>query len=173
LRLLLDINIVLDVVLGREPWALEASALLAALEEGRAEGYLAGHTITTVHYLVQKERGRRTAARAVSDLLRLADVVPLAREDFREALALGVRDFEDAVQAVCAIRIAADHMITRNPKDFRGLGLFDLHNDVRCPHLRGVGDGTSRGDGGHSANGRRDRGISGRTSRRTAHYEGL
>nr|WP_236646362.1 hypothetical protein [Gemmatirosa kalamazoonensis] len=35
-------------------------------------------------------------------------------------MAMGLRDLEDAVQAVCAIRVEADYIVTRNAKDFRG-----------------------------------------------------
>jgi predicted nucleic acid-binding protein len=56
-KLLLDINIMLDVVLARHPWAEEAAVLLSLVENGRADGYIAGHTITTIHYIVAKEKG--------------------------------------------------------------------------------------------------------------------
>jgi hypothetical protein len=32
-----------------------------------------------------------------------------------------MRDFEDAVQAACALKVGADYIITRNEKDFQGL----------------------------------------------------
>jgi len=106
LKLLLDINVILDVVLGREPWLNEASRLLSALEDREAEGYVAAHTITTIHYIV-------------ADVLRVVRVVPITSADFQQALVLGISDFEDAVQAVAALQIGADYLITRNTKDFK------------------------------------------------------
>jgi predicted nucleic acid-binding protein len=122
-KLLLDINIILDVVLARAPWVGEAAPLLSAVEEGRAEGYVAGHTITTIHYIVAKERGRQTAATAVTDLLRIVHVVPLGDADFQQALVLGLSDFEDAVQVAAALKIGADFLVTRNEQDFRGVAV--------------------------------------------------
>ncbi len=119
MKLLLDINVILDVVLGREPWLNEASRLLSALEDREAEGYVAAHTITTIHYIVAREKGRQTAAQAVSDVLRVVRVVPITSADFQQALVLGISDFEDAVQAVAALQIGADYLITRNTKDFK------------------------------------------------------
>jgi predicted nucleic acid-binding protein len=120
-KLLLDINVVLDVILARSPWIHEAAPLLSAVEEGRAEGYVAGHTITTIHCIVAKEKGRQVAATAVTDLLRIVHAVPLGDADFQQALVLGLADFEDAVQAAAALKIGADYLITRNEQDFRGV----------------------------------------------------
>jgi predicted nucleic acid-binding protein len=41
------------------------------------------------------------------------------RHDLLRALALGWKDFEDAVQAVCAEKVGAEFIVTRDPDDFR------------------------------------------------------
>ena len=56
-RILLDTNVVLDVLLDRHPHAQASAALWAAVETGIAEGMLAAHAITTIHYLIRKEKG--------------------------------------------------------------------------------------------------------------------
>jgi predicted nucleic acid-binding protein len=119
LKLLLDINVILDVMLVREPWVSQSALLLAAVEDGRVEGYVAAHTITTIYYLVAKDKGKQVAARAVTDILRIVRVVPIASADFQQALVLGISDFEDAVQAAAALQIGADFLVTRNTKDFK------------------------------------------------------
>jgi predicted nucleic acid-binding protein len=123
MTLLLDINVVLDVLLGREPWVQDAALLLSAIENGSAEGYVAGHTITTVHYLVARASDRRAAAQAVTDLLRIVRVVPLGDPDFQQALILGLEHLEDSVQAAAALRIGADYLVTRNAQEFRGFAV--------------------------------------------------
>lgn len=121
MNLLVDINVVLDFLLRRQPWDKDAARLLAEIELGHARGYLAGHTVTTVHYVAEKALGRQGAITSVSDLLRIFDIVSADKADFQQALALGLRDFEDAVQAVCGMKVAADFIVTRNVKDFSGL----------------------------------------------------
>lgn len=121
MKLLLDINIVLDVALQRTPWNADGVRLFAEIENGRIAGYIAGHTITTVHYVVTKAIGKQAAALVVSDLLRMFEIVPAEKADFHQAVALGLRDFEDAVQAACALKVGADYIATRNEKDFQGL----------------------------------------------------
>jgi predicted nucleic acid-binding protein len=121
LKLLLDINLILDVVLKRQPWAVDAARLLSAADGGGVVGYVAGHTVTTVHYVMAKAQGAPAALLAIADLLRFVEVVPVEKSDFHQAIALGMRDFEDAVQAACALKVGADYIATRNEKDFQGV----------------------------------------------------
>ena len=118
--LLLDTNVVLDVILARAPWDGDAVLLFDSISRGQATGFIAGHAVTTVHYIVQRARGRGVAATAVSDLLQLVDVVPLDRSDFTRALSLGIADYEDAVHVSACLRAGADALVTRNARDFKG-----------------------------------------------------
>jgi predicted nucleic acid-binding protein len=120
-KLLIDTNNVLDVVLERGALVRDSSALLDAVEADRATAYLSGHALTTIHYIVAKANGRPAAATAVADLLDLCEIVPIGEEDFQRALALGLRDFEDAVQVAAAIRVGADYLVSRNERDFKGV----------------------------------------------------
>jgi predicted nucleic acid-binding protein len=120
LKLLIDTNVLLDVVLERKPWVEDATALLDALAKGRAEGYVVAHAVTTVYYVVERERNRTLAATAVTDLLQLLTVVPLGNADFQRTLGLGLGDFEDASQAAACLQVGADCLVTRNPKDYKG-----------------------------------------------------
>ena len=121
MRLLLDINVILDVLLDREPWVAEAARLLSAIECGQARGSVAGHTVTTVYYVLSTVRPRDEAVAAILDLLGIVDVVPVTEGDFHDALSLDLADFEDAVQAVCALKIEADFIVTRDAKGYRGI----------------------------------------------------
>ena len=121
MKLLVDVNILLDHALEREPWVAGATDLLAEIELGRASGFVAAHTVTTAFYLVTRAKGPLVAAAAISGFLRLLDVVPVDRSDLNQALALGYRDFEDAVQAVCALKLGADYIVTRDAKGFPSL----------------------------------------------------
>jgi hypothetical protein len=69
---------------------------------------------------VTKEKGRSVAARVVTDLLRIVRVVQIGGADFLQALVLGMADYEDAVQVAAALQIAADCLVTRNSRDYKG-----------------------------------------------------
>ena len=117
---LVDTNIFLDLILNRVPFAREAALLLDAIATGRARGFVAGHAVTTVHYIVEMERGRMKAVIAVSDLLAILWVVEIDEPEFQRALSMGLPDFEDAVQAAACLKVGAEFLVTRNGKDFKG-----------------------------------------------------
>lgn len=119
-RVLLDINVMLDVLLDRRPHADKASAVWAAVERGEAEGLLSAHAVTTIHYLNTKAVGSRTAREATDALLSVFDVAPVDRRVMHSALSLGWRDFEDGVMASAARWATCDAIVTRNPKDYQG-----------------------------------------------------
>lgn len=117
---LLDTNILLDLVLAREPWAAEAGALLTAVHHGRAQGVVAAHTITTLFYLMARGGGRQRAREVVGQLLDTVRVVPVAERELRQALGSDLADYEDAVQAMVAVACGARFIATRNLKDCAG-----------------------------------------------------
>jgi predicted nucleic acid-binding protein len=123
LRVLLDTNVVLDVLAARQPWVADSSAVLSLAEAGKAEGYVAVHTVTTLHYLLCKHLDRSRAAAAILDLLRFVTVATASHASVLEALSLGWSDFEDALQGVSALAVGADYIVTRDPEDFGDIGI--------------------------------------------------
>ncbi len=119
LGLLVDTSVVLDVILKRAPWAPAAVRLLDAINRGKARGYIAGHAVTTVHYVVTREADRARANTAVGDILQVLTVVAVGAPEFHRALAMHLNDFEDAVQAAACLTASADYLVTRNGKDFK------------------------------------------------------
>jgi len=119
-RLLFDVNVVLDVLLDRRPFADSSSAAWAAVERGDAEGMLSAHAVTTLHYLNARAVGVRIATQTTEALLTVFDVAPIDDAVLRSALALEWKDFEDAVTAAGGRRAKCDAVVTRNPRDFKG-----------------------------------------------------
>jgi predicted nucleic-acid-binding protein len=119
-KLLIDINVLLDLLQRRGTFDRPAAQLFAAVEMKRAVGYVSGHTITTVYYIMRRGTSAPVAESAVLTLLRVLKVIPVDRDDMIRALGYGWSDFEDAVQSVCAAKIGADFIVTRDLQDFRG-----------------------------------------------------
>ncbi len=117
-RVLLDVNVVLDVLADRKPFAEEATALFGVIEAGGLHGFVAAHTITTLHYLLAKHLGKAKTRRVLMDLLQLLRVVEVDEDRLRHALGLNWTDFEDAVQAACAEKAETDYLVTRDKKGF-------------------------------------------------------
>lgn len=118
--MLVDTNVVLDVLLGREPHVERAGALWREIELGSIEGWVAAHTLPTIFYLVRKLLGPRAAADIVPDLLRVFRVAAIDGAVLHRAVALGLADFEDAVAAAAAEAARCDAIVTRDAAGFRG-----------------------------------------------------
>ena len=122
-RFLVDTNVVLDVLLERQPHFTASAAVWTAIETAAAEGYLAAHGITTIHYLAQKHLGTHRARRVITTLLQVFRVAPIDDSVLRDALDHAGNDFEDAVTAAAARFSKCDAIVTRDPKGFRAAEL--------------------------------------------------
>lgn len=123
MRILFDIDVLLDVLLARDPFVVNAARLLNAVELGQIDGYLAPHAITPLHYLVAKKLGQSGARDVVARLLRLFSVAVVNQVVYYDALQNQAKDFEDAVQAATAHHLGLDGIVTRNLDDYRRAGV--------------------------------------------------
>lgn len=119
MKILLDTNIVLDVLMDRMPFADAAVELFSKVEDGVIIGYLCGTTVTTVYYIASKTLGAAKAKKEIKKLISLFEVAPVNRLVLESALEVDFNDFEDAVIHEAASHVGVDAIITRNPKDFR------------------------------------------------------
>lgn len=119
MKILLDTNIILDLLMDRMPFADAAAELFSMVEEGTITGYLCATTITTIYYLVAKEVGAPRAQEEIKKLLKLFDVAPVNRHILESALVTECSDFEDAVIYEAAFHIGAEAIVTRNQRDFK------------------------------------------------------
>ena len=116
MKLLLDINIILDVVFDRS--GAPASSTLIATCGPQNQAWLAWHTVATLSYLIEREKDAATARAAITDLLTWAQVATTGHTDALQALQYPMSDFEDALQVAAAQACGANYIITRNVRDF-------------------------------------------------------
>ncbi|HWL84801.1 MAG TPA: PIN domain-containing protein [Polyangiaceae bacterium] len=123
MRIMLDVNVVLDVLFDRKQHVASASALWAKVERKELEGYLPAHGVTTIFYLATREKSRAAARHMIELLLRVFRVGAIDHTVITRAMSLSSPDFEDAVCAACAEAIQCDALVTRDPKGFKGAPL--------------------------------------------------
>ena len=134
-RVLIDTNVVLDVLLERKPHLAASAAVWDAVESGGAEGYLAAHAITTIHYLARKQLGVRHTKRVIASLLQVFRIAAVDENVLRDALQYDTQDFEDAVSTAAAEATGCEAIVTRDPKGFRTAGLPVLTPEAAAPLL--------------------------------------
>jgi predicted nucleic acid-binding protein len=105
--ILIDLNIILDVLQKREPFYKASAGILAAV------------SLTTLFYLVQKDKSSAEARATITNLLQFIQVAPVDQSTIEQALNLDYRDFEDAVPMISAVQCKVDCLVTRNVKDYQ------------------------------------------------------
>jgi predicted nucleic acid-binding protein len=118
-KVLFDTNVVLDVMLEREPFVRDAAKLMSRVEKGDIDGLLCATTITTIHYLATKVVGSKKTRQELSKLLALFEVASVNRLVIAGALESKLVDFEDAVLHEAARHADGRAIVTRDPADFR------------------------------------------------------
>ena len=117
MRLLIDINVLLDVALQR-PGAPASAQVLGSC--GRQhQGWLAWHSVATLDYLIERQQSAISGRDFIRSLLVWAEVASTGRADALVALDLPMNDFEDALQVAAAMACGAQVIVTRNERDFR------------------------------------------------------
>jgi len=118
MKVFIDTNLVLDVLAKRVPFYKTSAKIWELVEKGDLKGYLSATTVTDIFYILKKQLGREKADETVHKILMVFNIASVSETDIRKALKLGLKDFEDALQLVCAFKIKAGYLITRNKGDF-------------------------------------------------------
>jgi len=118
MKVLLDLNVLLDVVQQREPFYDASAAVLSLVIQGELSACIPAHALTTIHYIVARYGTSQQADDVIDWLLAHLEVVPEGWGEFRRARGLTMADFEDAVTASAAETAACDVIISRNIPDF-------------------------------------------------------
>jgi predicted nucleic acid-binding protein len=118
MRVMLDLNVLLDVAQRREPFYAASAAILSRAIEERDYACLPSHALTTLHYIVARYAGKERAGTLVDWVLAHLEIVPQDRAQFVRARSLRFDDFEDAALASAADAAGCELIITRNVADF-------------------------------------------------------
>ncbi len=116
MKIVFDTNIILDAMLERVHFR-EAQSLVMSAATGEIEGVVTGNSVTDIYYLSRKAIGDAGARKLVYDVLTVFCIAPVDGEACAMALNTPMRDYEDALLAVCAAREGADYIAT-NDRDF-------------------------------------------------------
>ena len=119
MRIALDTNVVLDVLLEREPFSPAATAIFNLVETTKVEAALCATTLTTVDDLLCRSMAKKQARKVIGSLLELFEICPVNRAVLQSAAMSGIADFEDAVLHEAARLSNCQAIVTRNGRDFK------------------------------------------------------
>ena len=118
MRVLLDVNVILDAMLQRHPWHQDADAIIKAHGLRQLDGIVTTLSLATVFYVSRKAIGTASARSSVKKCLATFEVLSIDKQTLLDADAQPGADFEDNIIIAAAISVALDAIITRNPADF-------------------------------------------------------
>jgi len=123
MRVLLDTNVVLDFILKRLPFDIEAKEIMVRAARRQITVFVSPITPINAFYTTRKEKGKDIAFQTVEDFLKLVEIAETGKQVLQNAFALNFNDYEDAVQHECATAENLDAIVTRNTKDYKNAAL--------------------------------------------------
>ena len=119
MKVMIDTNVIIDVLLERENFVEESYKVLSMCERRHISGFVSASSVTDIYYLVRKyTHSAELAYKAIGKLLEIVKVCDVTNNDVLTAFQKKAKDFEDCLVSVCARSNSCKYIITRNKKDF-------------------------------------------------------
>lgn len=136
IKVFLDTNILVDLIADRKPFSKHAIEIFKSAEEHKTQLYTSSHSISTTHYLLKKFVEEKELRDILFNLFDFIEVIPVNLDILKKGLRSSHKDFEDAVQILCASSITGINcIVTRNKKDFKTSEIAVLTPDEICLKL--------------------------------------
>jgi predicted nucleic acid-binding protein len=114
-----DTNVLLDVLMAREPLLSSSSAVLDLIDRGIVKAGLSAISINNVFFILKKNSGSVKAYEVIETLQSLFTIVDLTSKLIKKSIEARWADFEDAIQYHSALAFKASVIISRDGKGFK------------------------------------------------------
>ena len=118
MKIFIDVNVFIDVMTKRSGWTESLRVLNLARKSQEIESWTSALTLPLLYFFRRRVAEETTARADAQAILKGLHLEPLSQTILDHALASAGPDFEDNIQLASAESISADHLITRNKKDF-------------------------------------------------------
>lgn len=135
-KIFVDTNIIIDLIAGRKPFSKFATELFAKAEEKQIQLFTSSHSIATSHYILKKYTEEKALQEIIDNLMDYLTIIPIDSSVLKKGLRSNHKDFEDALQMICASSVKQmDCIVTRNLKDFKNSEIPAIAPDELCMKL--------------------------------------
>lgn len=118
MRLLIDTNVILDMVLNRSGCSISME-LFRMVRETESSAYITASSVTDIFYIIRKETHDISRTYVIMEnIFRLVAVLSVTEKDIQDAFGQRWKDFEDCVQYTTGKNSGMDYVITVNRKDY-------------------------------------------------------
>lgn len=119
MKVFLDSDIILDFLLKREPFFIEALQLFILKEKEDFKLYTSAIIISNVYYISSKQFPKPLIKQKIKELSSIIQIVDSTRQSIYQSFESDFSDFEDAIQYHTALESKCTFFITRNTKDYK------------------------------------------------------
>lgn len=120
MKILVDTNIIIDALTGREPFRESAEQIFMLAANQLQDMYITAGSATDIYYLIKKHlHNTEQSKNTMSKLYQLFGILDVTANGCQDALLSNMNDYEDAVVSCCAKRNQMDYIVTRNIKDYK------------------------------------------------------
>ena len=117
MRVFIDANIIIDVLLNRPEFYEDASNVLNICRKHKPA--LAPHTVSNIFFVARKNFTEKERKATLLKILEYIDIIPTGKYQVVQALKNDdIDDFEDALQLECAREFNADFIVSRDTAGF-------------------------------------------------------
>jgi len=118
MKVLIDTNVALDILLNRIEFYSNSVGIFVMAEKKLVIGYISASAVTDIFYIAQRKLGKKVIKEAIKKVLKIFYPATVTDNNIYQALDLGWDDFEDSLQYVVGEGLAVDYIVTRNTQDF-------------------------------------------------------
>ncbi len=117
-QVLFDSDVLLDILAQRQPFVIASAQALNTVMKKQVQGFVSGHAVTNIFYILRRQIGSEAARRLIENLLQHIQIASITNQVIHQALQSPIKDFEDAVTSAAAMAAGLEIIVTRNKVDF-------------------------------------------------------
>ena len=118
-KLYLDSDVLLDLLLDREPFSDDIATLIEESINSEIKLCTSPISITNIHYIIGRIENKSKADLKTKKILEIVRLENIGQTTIDRASNSKFKDFEDSVQNFCAVESGHEIIITRNTKDYK------------------------------------------------------
>lgn len=119
MKLFLDTNVILDLIIKRKPFFEDIAKIVSLYEDGKCKLVTSSVSFVNCNYILGKNIKKEKVLENLKILRLFCSILEVSQSEIDISLNSNFNDFEDAVQYHTALKNNCDFIITRDLKDFK------------------------------------------------------
>lgn len=119
MKLFLDTNVILDLIINRKPFFEDIAKIVTLYEERKCVLVTSSVSFVNCNYILGKNVKKEKVLDNLKILRSFCSILEVSQTEIDISLNSNFNDFEDAVQHYCALKNNCNYIITRDSKDFK------------------------------------------------------